>query len=176
MNKFDKLYNKIIKETVDNKITIHLNSVWSDEDEVQKFTKKLQNLYNVTGEFIDGSDQNSYWKLTGTREDLRDAIQNEWCDENTTLKDIMDPDELDLLNNDYDFDENLNKNFTTVNASSCWMDKSDQNNFKTILKNKYNVNGTFNDKGENHSYWTLTGDRENLKKVMSKFSAIFINN
>lgn len=67
-------------------------------------------------------------------------------------------------------------NNTTVEARSCWMNKDDQEKFITTLKEKYDIKGKFHDDGEEHSYWTLTGDKENIKKVMSKFSAIFINN
>ena len=60
------------------KVTITVNSHWSDSADVDEFVAVLKNDYDVDGKFNDGGDYNSSWTLTGTPGALKDAVYDHW--------------------------------------------------------------------------------------------------
>jgi len=65
------------------KMTITLDSIWNDADEVKEFQRKMAAEYGLEAGFNDGGCHYSSWTLTGPKAALRMAIQDEWlcgCD------------------------------------------------------------------------------------------------
>jgi len=69
-------------------LTVTLNSCWSDDYEVKNFKRKMKRR-SIEASFHDGGDHYSAWILTGTKENLRKVINDNWL-----LRGLMAPEEV----------------------------------------------------------------------------------
>ena len=58
---------------------ISVDAQWLTEEEVIQFAKLLKDEYGVDGKFFDGGDTDSFWTLSGSKEDVKRAVLNEWA-------------------------------------------------------------------------------------------------
>lgn len=78
-------------------LTVTLDSCWSDVDKVQMFKKKMTQ-YGIEASFRGGGDQYSSWTLTGTKGNLRKAINDNWLLRGLNApEDVMDQNVMNLL-------------------------------------------------------------------------------
>lgn len=78
-------------------LTVTLDSCWSDAELVLKFKKKMSK-YGIEATFHDGGDHYSTWSLTGAKDDLRKAINDNWLLRGLNApEDVMDQDVMNLL-------------------------------------------------------------------------------
>ena len=83
-----------MEETI---LTVTLDSCWSNADEVRNFKRKMKH-YGIEATFHDGGDHYSTWSLTGAKDDLRKAINDNWLMHGlNAAEDVMNQETMNLL-------------------------------------------------------------------------------